>query len=180
MRVIGGRFKSRRLRFMKAGPTRSTKDRVKETLFNMLPPLGEKERALDFFAGSGSLGIEAISRGVGHCDFIELDPEAFTLLEENVASLGIEDECHLIDAAAEDAIHALPKPYDFIILDPPYGERLVDWALKALEEKGLIAADALVAILSGKNEEFAVPPALSVKKTREVGVTLITILERSG
>ncbi len=179
MRVIAGRFKSRRLKFLKKGPTRSTKDRVKETLFNMLPPLGEKKRALDLFAGSGALGIEAISRGVVHCDFIEIDDDAFAMLEENVASLGIENECHVIDAAAEDAIHALPEPYDFIILDPPYGEGLVDWALRALQEKELMTPDALVAILSGKKETFAIPAGLVVKKTREVGVTLITILERS-
>jgi len=180
MRVIGGRFKSRRLKFLKEGPTRSTKDRVKETLFNMLPPLGDRHRALDLFAGSGALGIEAVSRGTSHCDFIESDHDAFVMLEENVKTLGIENECHIIDAAAEDAIHALPEPYDFVILDPPYGRGLIDWALEALEEKGLMAKDALVAILSGKREQFDIPPTLDVNKTRDVGVTRITILKRSG
>lgn len=124
MRIIAGRFRRRRLASAPGNTTRPLTDRVKERLFQLLGPL-EGERILDVFAGTGTIGIEALSRGAAHAVFVERDHKAFELLCENVDALGIADEtfcwradvlrCSFRPKGREELV-----PYDRIFFDPPY------------------------------------------------------------
>ncbi len=177
MRVIAGRYKRRRLKSVPHEGTRSTKDRVKETLFNMLVSL--EGDVLDAFAGSGALGIEALSRGARHADFIEWDAEAFSVLEENLIALDAIEDTRLFEVDAGSMLIRLEGPYDTIFLDPPYGEGLIGETLETIAERRLLAENGVIAVLKGEDESFTFPEVFTVYKTRNVGVTDIILLEWS-
>src|SRR3954467_10782232 len=124
MRIIAGRWRGRPLLSPPGHATRPTADRVREALFSMLASrLGTFEglQVADLFAGSGALGLEALSRGAAHCVFVEKDRRAVEAIRANLAALGASGE-----VLARDADHAaLPGPFDLAFLDPPYGSGLV-------------------------------------------------------
>jgi 16S rRNA (guanine(966)-N(2))-methyltransferase RsmD len=141
MRVIAGRLKGRRLDRPTWSGLRPTSDKLKETLFNILASTIEGANVLDGFAGSGALGIEAISRGARHVTFVERDPRAQALIARNLARCGIETGYTVIRAPMTRAMERLPAapaftPFDIVLLDPPY-----DVDAKA----ALAGADALLA-----------------------------------
>src|SRR5437879_1906094 len=118
MRVIAGEFRSRRLKTMAGLALRPTPDRLREALFNVLAPRIEGVTFLDAYAGSGSVGIEALSRGAAHAVFIEKHFGAARVIRENLASLGIEDRATVVQSGA---VAALPRfKADIYFLDPPY------------------------------------------------------------
>jgi 16S rRNA (guanine(966)-N(2))-methyltransferase RsmD len=128
MRVIAGKFRSRQLKSLKGFALRPTGDRLRETLFNVLAPRVEGARFIDAFAGTGAVGIEAVSRGAPEAVFIENQPRAAALIQKNLDSLEIRSGVKVI---ASDALSALQRladahkpttpPYDIVFLDPPYG-----------------------------------------------------------
>jgi 16S rRNA (guanine966-N2)-methyltransferase len=127
VRVIAGRLKGRRL----APPTweglRPTSDKLRETLFNVLGPRVAGARVLDGYAGTGAVGIEAISRGAAHVTFVESDRRAQALVEANLRACGIESGYTMVRSTAARAWSALPAdpafvPFDLILLDPPYAQ----------------------------------------------------------
>jgi 16S rRNA (guanine(966)-N(2))-methyltransferase RsmD len=130
MRIIAGRYRSRILKSLKGGALRPTSDRLRETLFNVLSPKVSGSRFLDVFAGTGAVGIEALSRGAVEAVFIENHAPAAVLIRRNVASLEITNGAHIL---ALDALRALEKlaarhkstdpPFDFVFVDPPYAEK---------------------------------------------------------
>jgi 16S rRNA (guanine966-N2)-methyltransferase len=179
MRVIAGRFGGRRLSAPRGAGTRPTADRVREALFSMLGPL-EGLSVLDLFAGTGALGIEALSRGAASAVFVERDRLALTALHANLAALGLDPAA---DASAEvrsqDAFAALASAagsgerYDLIFLDPPYAQALA-WGPKlaqALPE--VLAAEGLVVVESDRRAPLSV--GLPVRRQRRYGDTSITI-----
>ena len=121
MRVIAGAFKGRRLKSPAWDGLRPTSDRLRETLFNVLAPRIEGARVLDLFAGTGAVGIEALSRGAAHVTFVDRDPRALALIAENLRGCGIADRYAIIRANAA-TLRSSPaeSPYDLIVLDPPY------------------------------------------------------------
>jgi 16S rRNA (guanine966-N2)-methyltransferase len=125
MRVIGGRLGGRRLQAPRGRGTRPTSDRVREALFSMLGDVGEM-RVLDLFAGSGALGIEALSRGAAAAVFVERDPAALAALRANLTALGLEDDvAEVRRGEALRALHAAREEgekYDLVFVDPPYRE----------------------------------------------------------
>lgn len=125
MRVIAGQYRSRPLRSLRGMDTRPTSDRLRETLFNVLaggnPESLAGTRWLDLFAGTGAVGIEALSRGATHVVFVESSPAAVKLIRENLASLGITEGFELVQADVPRALgRVAPDPLDFVFLDPPY------------------------------------------------------------
>jgi len=127
MRVIAGKFRSRQLKSLRGTALRPTSDRLRETLFNVIADRVEGSRFLDVFAGTGAVGIEALSRGAREVLFIENHRPAAALIEKNLESLGLRAEARVV---ALDALHGLerlaaeaaaqPKDYDIVFLDPPY------------------------------------------------------------
>lgn len=126
MRIIAGEFRSRRLKPVPGLETRPTPDRLRESLFNVLAPRIEGITFLDAYAGTGAVGIEAISRGAARAIFIEKSPAAMDVLEENVKSLSIESRCRILRGSVQ---LLLPRhPADIVFVDPPY-EKQKEYAL---------------------------------------------------
>jgi 16S rRNA (guanine966-N2)-methyltransferase len=145
LRIVGGRHRGRRLRFPAGVTIRPTPDRVRETLFNWLQPRIDGARVLDLFAGSGALGLEALSRGAGHVTFVEKDRRA-ALAIEALAHEWQETALQVVcaDALAWLARSAGAAPFDIVFLDPPYDAALLSASAGALVAGTLLAPDARV------------------------------------
>ncbi|MGM0436051.1 MAG: 16S rRNA (guanine(966)-N(2))-methyltransferase RsmD [Bacillota bacterium] len=178
MRVIAGTLKRRIIKEVPHKGTRSTRDRVKENLFNMLPPLSGTH-VLDLFAGSGALGFEALSRGAAAATFCEMDSVAFKVLTDNASDLGLEDRSALEKGDALSMLKRFDTPYDVIMLDPPYNKDLANKSLEIIEDKGLLSSGGLIAILHETGETLHIPDAFQITKTRTYGITSLTFLEWS-
>ena len=145
MRVIAGELKGRRLDAPSWAGLRPTSDKLRETLFNVLAARVPGSRVLDAFAGTGAVGIEALSRGAAHVSFLERDPRAVRLISANLGRCGIQDRYAIIRARLADALPQLGDAnFDLIFLDPPYGPRELDEALSAADR--LAGDDTLVVI----------------------------------
>jgi 16S rRNA (guanine966-N2)-methyltransferase len=145
LRIIGGKHRGRRLRFPPGAAIRPTPDRVRETLFNWLQPRIDGARVLDLFAGSGALGLEALSRGAAHVTFVEKDHRAAAAIE----SLAREWQERALSVVNADALAWLARtpvgvPFDIVFLDPPYDADLLGGAAAALVTGGKLAPDARI------------------------------------
>ncbi|AXT40792.1 16S rRNA (guanine(966)-N(2))-methyltransferase RsmD [Alteromonas sp. BL110] len=152
IRIIGGQWRGRKLPVLNAEGLRPTTDRNKETLFNWLMPYINNARCLDVFAGSGGLGLEALSRYAAHCDFIELDNQAASQLKSNLSLLKA-NEVASANIYQGDALQNLKElnssetsraPYDVVFVDPPFGKGLVTPALTSLAENNLVQNGSVV------------------------------------
>lgn len=157
MRVIAGRYKSRPLRSLKGTKLRPTSDRLRETLFNILGPMIEGVTFLDLYAGTGAVGIEALSRGARHAIFVEQHAPAVALIRRNLQSLGIGAEAELVATNVESAIERLEhrrSHAQIIFFDPPYAADLeYEKTLELLGESSIVAPEArIVAEHLGKRE----------------------------
>lgn len=175
MRVISGKAGGRKLQAPKGATTRPTPDRVKEALFSILHELVEGARVLDLFAGSGALGIEALSRGASHATFVEQDRAALVALAANlVATQTSADVRHTVLATAvHQAARALgtqQKKFDLVFVDPPYAAHLVQPTLKLLMQHALLTADTMVvAEHMGKTASPAPPQSMQCVDLRNYG-----------
>ena len=149
MRVIAGSARRLLLKTPAGMNTRPTTDRIKETLFNMLQPQLQGKEFLDLFAGSGGIGIEALSRGARHACFADNSREAITCIKDNLAHTKFTDRAtvYAMDAGAALArMSAEKRKFDIVFLDPPYGKGLELSALSAMKRYGLLAEDATVIV----------------------------------
>ncbi|MFZ5537557.1 MAG: 16S rRNA (guanine(966)-N(2))-methyltransferase RsmD [Pseudomonadota bacterium] len=145
VRIIGGEHKRRQLKVLDRPGLRPTPDRVRETLFNWLAPLLPGARVLDLFAGSGVLGLEALSRGAAWCDLVEKDGGAARLLESNLDVLRLLDRARVHHQDAQAFLRQPPsQPYDVVFLDPPYASDLLEKALAAIDGAGWLAPEARI------------------------------------
>ena len=163
MRIVAGTLRSRQLKSLKGLALRPTSDRLRETLFNILGARVEGSRFLDLFAGSGAIGIEAISRGAVSAVFVENHSAAVRLIRANLASLRIESGARVMTAEVAAAIRTLEKlpatAFDFIFLDPPYAEeKQYEGTLRALE-KSLLAGESTI-VIAEHRKTFELPASL--------------------
>lgn len=169
MRIVAGELGGRRIVAPDGTSTRPTTDRVREAIFNSLGSAGVIEGALvaDLYAGSGAIGIEALSRGAEHCVFVERDRAARRALDENIDALGLRDRCRVL---AGDALSLAPSlDVDIVFADPPY--EFADWtALLAA-----IPADLVVAESGG---DLPASEGWTVTRAKRYGRTRVTFLER--
>ncbi len=143
LRIIGGRWRGRRLEVAPVPGLRPTPDRVRETLFNWLRPYLPGARCLDLFAGSGALGFEALSRGAGAVVMVDSHPAVVTALRRSAAALGTAG-LQVVQADVLRFLDGPGKPYDIVFLDPPYGEGLLAPCCARLARGGWLAAGAQV------------------------------------
>src|SRR5687767_14014912 len=144
MRIIAGELKGRRIDAPKWEGLRPTSDKLRETLFNVLAPRLEGARFLDAYAGTGAVGIEALSRGAAHVTFVEQDRRAQALIQTNLDRCGVTDRYAIIRAGFKSAAGTLHGPFDVLFLDPPYGaEELAE----ALGTAAPLATDGALLIL---------------------------------
>jgi 16S rRNA (guanine966-N2)-methyltransferase len=181
MRIVGGRLRGRELAAPKSTAIRPTADRLREALFNILahaygdPVSGA--RVLDLFAGTGALGIEALSRGAAFALFIDEGAEARALIRENVATLGLGGAARIFRRDATKLGPAQPlEPFSLIFLDPPYGSGLAEQALTAARDGGWLTPDALCVVEESTKAAFAAPPGFTPIERRPYDETEFIIL----
>jgi 16S rRNA (guanine966-N2)-methyltransferase len=166
VRVIAGTLKGRRLEAPDWPGLRPTSDKLRETLFNVLMPRIEGARVLDGYAGSGAVGIEALSRGAAHVTFVETDARAVRLIERNLARCAVEDRYAIIRAGFAGAVARLPAGgFDLVLLDPPYDAATLSSGLHA--GAPLVAPDGLLIIEHARRNE-APARAASMMKMRDI------------
>lgn len=179
MRVIAGTFKGRRLKAPTWDGLRPTSDKLRETLFNIVAARVEGARVLDGYAGTGAVGIEALSRGAGHVTFVETDPRAAALVEANLALCGVEGGYTIQRGDVASVLRRLPAgaAFDLILLDPPYD---VD-AVRALEAAAsVLSPDGLVVLERATRREPEVPAALTRVRDLRSGDSTLTFMTRPG
>lgn len=155
IRVIGGNLRNSRLEVPDLPGLRPTSDRVRETLFNWLQPVISGARCLDLYAGTGALGIEALSRGAGMVTFVEREPKLVAALKANLARLKAEARVVADDAARW--LKAGGKPFDVVFMDPPFADDAWAEAALRLEDAGWLAADAWIYVESPRGASFDLP-----------------------
>lgn len=183
-RIVGGEARGRRLRSLPDRTARPTADRVKEALFNIVAARVPGSRVLDLFAGTGNLGLEALSRGAGRAVFVEADPRCRGIIEGNLRDLGFLGRARVVagDAAAvASALGRRGERFDLVFLDPPYGKGLLIPALEAVAAGGLAAPDARVVAEHPARE--ALPErvgALARRDVRRYGDTALSFYAPDG
>jgi len=175
MRVIAGRFKGRRLKNPAWDGIRPTSDKLRETLFNILAPRIEGARVFDGYAGTGAVGIEALSRGAAHVTFVDNDRRATVLIEENLRACGVGGGYTIRCADVAVALDALPAAgmFDLILLDPPYDIENVSAALEAAARHA--AVEGLVALERSARREPEAPAGLRRVRDVKSGDSMITL-----
>ena len=178
MRVISGVFRSRLLEEVPTESTRETKDRVKESMCNSLQSDFYDAKVLDLFAGSGSLGIEAISRGSKEVSFVDNNYQAITVLKRNLNSLQIIDQARIYQEDFKTFLHHTTDRYDVIILDPPYDLDALDEIVEMIATKKLLNEDGIVALLYGKTTVLKTENNGIIEyKKKTIGITNVSYLK---
>ncbi|MDG2033758.1 MAG: 16S rRNA (guanine(966)-N(2))-methyltransferase RsmD [Rhodospirillales bacterium] len=183
MRIVGGDCKGRKLSAPAGRGTRPTSDRARESLFNILRHgMGvelEDARVMDLFAGSGALGLEALSRGATACTFIDRARAAKQCIEDNLTALALTDRGTVLKL---DAAHLLPRsadvaPVHLAFLDPPYDQGLATTALTALQQGEWLAEEAVIVVETGETENFSAPAPYILADQRTYGSARICFLQ---
>lgn len=181
LRIISGSWRGRKLKTPAGDTTRPTADRTRETLFSMLTSrLGSFEElmVLDLFAGSGALGLEALSRGAARCVFVEQDRAAIDILRANIRSLDAEDRAEVRPSSAL-ALGPAAKPFDLVLIDPPYASGAGWVALDKLARLGWFAPATWISVETGKSEKIDIA-GFTIDAERVVGKAKLTLLRLSG
>ena len=173
VRIIGGQWRGRKLAFDPVDGLRPTGDRVRETLFNWLDPYIDGARCVDLFAGSGALGLEALSRGAAHCDFVDCKNSALAKVRNHLKTfeaLG-RGRCHPV--SAQQFLQVAGGPYDVVFIDPPFKLQVVEAVCTALTQKQLLRNDALVYVEMGATEPpFNVPLTWNLYREKVSGAVV--------
>ena len=182
MRIAGGRFRGRVLTAPSSMLTRPTSDKVREALFNILIHGIEDfeiegARVLDLFAGTGALGLEALSRGAAYCLFVEDNADARGVIRENIEALGVTGASKVWRRDATKLGRASPmQPFQLLFADPPYGKGLSELALHAAADGGWLAAGAICVLEERAGVDFPIPSGFSEFDTRVYSDTALHFL----
>lgn len=182
MRIIAGAVRGKQLKAPPGLHTRPTTDRVKEAVFSIIQFQVPGARVLDLFAGSGQLGLECLSRGAESCLFCDNDRAALRAVGQNITACGVQDRCMVFAGDFRSAVagHS-PGSFDIILLDPPYGGKILEDALRAIEQFDILAARGIIVCESACGDKVYIPAA-PYEKLREYryGSTAITTLMRNA
>jgi 16S rRNA (guanine966-N2)-methyltransferase len=177
-RIIGGKWRGRKIKFDDAEGLRPTTDRIRETVFNWLQAYIHQSRCLDFFAGSGVLGFEALSRGAQKVVFIELNSKTLATLKQNISMLGAANA----SIFHQDAVHwlqSLPskQKFDLVFLDPPFHSDLLKKAAALLVSSGCLAEDAIIYVEHSTDTDIEVPENWVCLKQKTAGQVAYKLFE---
>ncbi len=177
MRVISGSKRGAKLLFIENDCVRPTTDRVKEAVFNIIQFQVRGARVLDLFAGSGGLGIEALSRGAERAVFVDHGKETFAILRKNLEKTGFVNlaECKLIEF--DSYLRAAREQFDLIFLDPPYHQGLAEQALQLIAERKLLQPEGTIVLECDGDEAISLPDCFQQVKQTKYGRVKITILK---
>lgn len=182
MRVIAGSAKGRSLDAPRGGATRPATDRIRETLFAILEPVLEDARVLDLFAGAGTLGIEALSRGAAHATFVERSPEALKTIQKNIKVTELDG---LAEVNAANVLGFLEQrvagPYDVVFCDPPFADvALLEATLAHPRLAAALAPDATVVARIHKKHQPRLPEGARVQRVKDIGEESLLFLRYDG
>lgn len=183
MRVVTGEARGRKLVVPAGRDVRPTSDRVREAIFSSLGDLVVGVRVLDLFAGSGALGIEALSRGAARAVFVERSPRAIEAVRRNLATTGLEDRSRVIKGDATTILGrlgALEESFDLVFVDPPYDSDLIARSLEILGRSPALARGAIVVAEHRARNEITEPESLRIRTLKSYGDTAVTTLEKIG
>ncbi len=178
MRIVGGRFRGRSLSGPRSDGIRPTSDRLRETIFNVLAhgygdPV-EGARVIDLFAGTGAMGLEALSRGAAFALLVDEGAQARGLIRENVEALGLGGQTRLFRRDATKMGPAAPnEPFSLVFCDPPYGKDLAPRALASCAAGGWLVPGALVVVEEAQGAGFAFPEGFAEVERRDYGETAV-------
>jgi 16S rRNA (guanine966-N2)-methyltransferase len=173
MRIVGGNNRGRRLRVTKKG-IRPTKGLVREAIFNIISKRVESARVLDVFAGSGALGIEALSRGAAECTFIEIEPRSLT---ENIAMCSLTKKAKIINSDFRNGLKSIKgNIFDIIMLDPPYHKGYAEKAIDIIIRQKLLHEDGMIIAEHSLEQTIALPRQLALSKMRKYGATAVSFI----
>ena len=179
LRIVAGSLRGSKLAVPDRPGLRPTSDRVRETLFNWLMPVIEGARCLDLYAGTGALGIEAISRGAAACTFVESDRAIARELRENLARLKV-DNARVIEGDALAALAGRAEPFDIVFLDPPFGGHLWTASAERLESGGWLAASAWIYVESPAEATFSLPATWMLHRDGHAGAVRFALYRRAA
>ena len=180
MRIIAGKAKGHRLKMAKGLPARPTTELVRGAIFSILESLTDNwEQVLDLYAGSGALGLEALSRGAGWADFVEQDPQCCTIIKDNLNITGFSAQGRVYCSKVKKALTFLNKKYDVVFMDPPYSETTLDDLLTEVASSPLLTTGSIVVV--PHTSRFSSRPSysgLSLIKERRHGDTSVSIYQK--
>ncbi|KHS88129.1 MULTISPECIES: 16S rRNA (guanine(966)-N(2))-methyltransferase [Pectobacterium] len=169
IRIIGGQWRGRKLPVPDSPGLRPTTDRVRETLFNWLAPVIQQARCLDCFAGSGALGLEALSRYAAHATLLEMERAVAQQLTQNLALLRAEN-AEVVNTDALSWLAKLGTPFDVVFLDPPFRKELLNNTLALLEQQGWLAPDAWIYVeTEAENAQLTIPENWQLHREKIAG-----------
>jgi len=181
MRIISGSARGRRLKEPMGMDTRPTTDKVKESLFNIIQFELEGRRVLDLFAGTGQLGLEALSRGAEHCTFVDRRREAADLVKENVKLCRFEGQARVVQGESQAFLRACGEKFDVIFLDPPYQTNLLESALTSILEFDILGNHGIIVCESSQERELPVlPPPYERGREYRYGKIKLAVFRRPG
>jgi 16S rRNA (guanine966-N2)-methyltransferase len=184
MRIVAGKFRGKQLLSPGDDSIRPTADRVRESLFNILSsrlgPVFDGLKVLDLFAGTGALGLEALSRGASHVTFVDTGAESRGLIRDHIEAFGAGGIAKLLrrDAAALGSVGNM-GPFDLVFLDPPYGKGLGELALASLRDGGWLAKDATIVLEESSEVDVALPAGFALDDRREYGAAAIHLISQA-
>lgn len=179
MRVVAGKFGGRPLKTLEGKQTRPTTDKVKGAIYNMIGPFFDGGRVLDLFSGSGSLAIEAISRGMSEAVLVEKDRRAQAIIAENIKMTKESSSFQLLKCDAYKALELLDGQFDLVLLDPPYAKEQIVDTIIALEDRGLLSQEVLLVCETDKAVDL--PEEIShfgIWKQKTYGISKVTVYVR--
>ncbi|MCF7913007.1 MAG: 16S rRNA (guanine(966)-N(2))-methyltransferase RsmD [Candidatus Cloacimonetes bacterium] len=177
MRIIAGKYKKRTLQSVPGNTARPTMDFLKETIFNIIPDCEGKD-FLDLYAGSGSIGLEAISRGASRAVFVEFAHNCIVTIIHNIDTLDCRDQCKLVRKKVLPFIRKCEDKFDLIFLDPPYDKKLVNSTIAEIIQNDLLREGGFIVIEHSIREKLAPEWDVyihKIKKTRQSQVSILTV-----
>jgi len=180
MRITGGIARGQQLKVPKSGPIRPTTDRVREAIFSILAPFTTSRfKGLDLYAGTGALGIEALSRDAERVDFVEHDPRCCAIIKQNLQKVGFSQKAHVYCCSATKALNFLKEKYDIVFMDPPYSDRSINQTAEQLAASPLINGESLVVISHASRAPLLDSyDGLARIKEKKYGDTCISIYQK--
>ena len=183
MRIIGGEFKGRRLAVTRGRQIRPTSDRVREAIFDILGPHWTFPHCLDLFAGTGALGIEALSRGAEEVVFVEQGKGALVVLKGNLEALGLKARSKVLPVTAKKGILLLGERgevFDLIFMDPPYGKEAVGKTLAEIARIGILTATGIIVAEHASRDLIPLSRGLELAQQRRYGDTMVSFFRKGA
>ena len=179
MRVVSGKYGGRPLKTLDGKTTRPTTDKIKGAIFNMIGPYFDGGRVLDLYAGSGSLGIEAVSRGMESAVLVEKDRRAQAIVAENIAMTKEVARFELLKMESSRALEQLTGQFDLVLLDPPYAKEQIIADIEKMAERKLLSEDIMVVCETDKSVDLPEEIAdLGIWKQKIYGISKVTVYVR--